>query len=88
MDRLYRPSGFRLNCQSLRQLILSLFIVGTNQSYASDYFESVDSNISLTYSDYIDYSLVSATDLDVNLDGSADLVFHFFSSEDGLSGDC
>ena len=87
MDRLYRPSGFRLNCQSLRQLILSLFIVGTNQSYASDYFESVDSNISLTYSDYIDYSLVSATDLDVNLDGSADLVFHFFSSEDGLSGD-
>ena len=56
-------------------------------TFASDYFESVDSDISLNYSDYRDHSLVSATDLDVNLDGSADLVLHFFSSEDGLSGD-
>ena len=51
------------------------------------YFEEAESGINLSYDEYQGYSSIAVADLDINADGRTDLVFHFFSSLEGLSGD-
>jgi len=64
-----------------------MVFIGFTPCHGEVLFEEVESGIKLRFEDYKGYSSTAISDLDVNLDGKTDLVFHFWTSMDGLSGD-
>ena len=75
-----------LSAMLLRTLIVCA-AYSSSSADASTYFEESGQSIPLRYSEYKGYNPVVVSTLDANADGRIDLVFHFWSSLEGLSGD-
>ena len=68
-------------------LLISFLSMLSFSANAEEYFEEVDSGIALKYSEFKGQNSIAVEDIDVNSDGKLDLVFHFWSSLNGLSSE-
>ena len=80
-------SSFELPLAMLLKVLISSVAYLSFSANASTYFEESGQSISLKYSEYRGYNPIVVANLDANNDGRMDLVFHFWSDVEGLSGD-